>query len=466
MDDFVPDQKIAEPVVKEAFAFYSDGKFDEAIAASEKGLSDSNDPVGLRLIIALAKRRQGQQQNACKRLEEAIEIDPERSDIWTLLGMCRRDLAARESAVEAFEKALKLSEDNPKARYHLAVVHQEMGNFEAAVANYEVYTKLPAGQSHALAWSLMGVAYRNLERMAESVAAIRNAIELEPNDIPARNALVITHYLAGEHDAAIAEGHAALALKDRLATERFAALGIPSLEAVVHKPFDEADRTKNIIAFSLWGDDSVYTHGAIVNAQMAPNIYPSWQCRFYCDDSVPEPIRKELKRLGSDVQMMEDSGLSDLKTIWRFLAADDPNVDRFICRDTDSRLNAQEAVAVDAWIKSGKPFHLMRDHIYHMEVMLAGLWGGVSGNLPNVRELANTALGYRKNRWNDQEFLRDAIWPMIRTRACVHDSVYQFRGAGDFPPQCRLPGKIHVGGAIKRMPRWPVENWSTTQKTE
>ncbi len=46
----------------------------------------------------------------------------------------------------------------------------------------------------------------------------------------------------------------------------------------------------------------------------------------------------------------------------------------------------------------------MRDHIYHMEVMLAGLWGGVSGNLPNVRELANTALGYTRNRWNDQEF--------------------------------------------------------------
>jgi tetratricopeptide (TPR) repeat protein len=466
VDDFAPDQEVAEPVVKEAFAYYSGDKFDEAIAVAEKGLHDSKDPVGLRLIIALAKRRQGQQQHACKRLEEAIKIDPKRSDLWTLLGICRRDLAARESAAEAFEEALALSQENAKARYHLAVVRQEMGDLEAAVEHFEHYTKLPAGQGHALAWSLMGVAYRNLEKMAESVAAIRHAIELEPDDIPARNALVITHYLAGEHDAAIAEGQAALALKDRLATERFAALQLSALKSPVHKPFNETDRTKNIISFSLWGDDPIYTHGAIVNAQMAPNIYPSWQCRFYCDDSVPEPIRKELKRLGSDVRMIEDPGLSDLKTIWRFLVADDPKVDRFICRDTDSRLNSQEAVAVDAWIKSAKPFHLMRDHIYHMEVMLAGLWVGVTGVLPNVRELANTALGYRRNRWNDQEFLRDVIWPKIRTRACVHDSVYQFRGAGDFPPQCRLPGKIHVGGAIKRMPQWPVKNWPTTQKIE
>lgn len=466
VDDFAPDQDVAEPIVKEVFKLYSNGELDEAIAVAERGLHDAKDPVGLRLIIALAKRRQGRQQHACTRLEEAIEIDPKRSDIWTLLGMCRRDLAKRESAVEAFEEALELSQGNAKARYYLAVVSQEMGDLEAAVANFEHYTKLPAGKKHALAWSLMGVAYRKLDKMSESVAAIRHAIELEPDDIPTRNALVITHYLADEHDAAIAEGHAALRLKDRIATERFAALELQPLKSSVHKPFNENDRSKNIIAFSLWGDDPVYTHGAIVNAQMAPNIYPSWQCRFYCDDSVPAPIRNELKRLGSDVRLIEDAGLNDLKTIWRFLVADDPNVDRFICRDTDSRLNSQEAVAVDAWIKSGKPFHMMRDHIYHMEVMLAGLWGGVTGLLPNVRELANTALGYSRNRWNDQEFLRDVIWPMIRNRACVHDSVYQFRGAGDFPPHCRLPGKIHVGGAIKRMPNWPVENWPTNQKTE
>ena len=466
VDDFAPDHNVAEPIVEEAFALYSDGKYDEAVAAAERGLHDQKDPVGLRLIIALAKRRQGRQQQACTRLEEAIEINPKRSDLWTLLGMCRRDLAARESAVEAFEEALALSSGNAKARYYLAVVCQEIGDLEAAVANFEHYTKLPAGQGHALAWSLMGVAYRKLEKMEESVAAIRHAIEVAPDDIPARNALVVTHYMAGEHHAAIAQGHAALKLKDRIATERFAALELPSLNPSVRIPFNETDRTKNIIAFSLWGDDPVYTHGAIVNAQMAPNIYPSWQCRFYCDDSVPTPIRNELKRLGADVRMIEDSGLSDFKTIWRFLVADDPNVDRFVCRDADSRLNSQEAVAVDDWIKSGKPFHVMRDHIYHMEVMLAGLWGGVTGVLPNVRELANTALGYSKNRWNDQEFLRDVIWPVIRTQACVHDSVYQFRGAGDFPTHCRLPGKIHGGGAIKRMPHWPVKNWLTPQKTE
>ncbi len=33
-----------------------------------------------------------------------------------------------------------------------------------------------------------------------------------------------------------------------------------------------------------------------------------------------------------------------------------------IVRDADSRLNVREKAAVDAWIASGRPFHVMRDH--------------------------------------------------------------------------------------------------------
>jgi hypothetical protein len=64
------------------------------------------------------------------------------------------------------------------------------------------------------------------------------------------------------------------------------------------------------------------------------------------------------------------------------------NVDWFVCRDTDSRLNCQELLAVEEWLRSGQPFHVMRDHIYHMELMLAEMWGGAAGVLPNLRARA------------------------------------------------------------------------------
>ena len=38
---------------------------------------------------------------------------------------------------------------------------------------------------------------------------------------------------------------------------------------------------KKIISFCLWGDDPKYTKGAIENADIATELYPSWTCRYY-----------------------------------------------------------------------------------------------------------------------------------------------------------------------------------------
>ena len=38
---------------------------------------------------------------------------------------------------------------------------------------------------------------------------------------------------------------------------------------------------KNIIAFSVWGDNPVYTRGAISNLVLRERHYPDWTYRFY-----------------------------------------------------------------------------------------------------------------------------------------------------------------------------------------
>ena len=51
---------------------------------------------------------------------------------------------------------------------------------------------------------------------------------------------------------------------------------------------------KKLICFSLWGDDSTYTIGAIKNADLAKKHYPGWICRYYIADCVPKNIIDEL----------------------------------------------------------------------------------------------------------------------------------------------------------------------------
>ena len=218
--------------------------------------------------------------------------------------------------------------------------------------------------------------------------------------------------------------------------------------------FDYKTPNRNIIAFSLWGEDPVYVHGAIVNARIAPNLYYGWRTRFYCDRSVPPDALDELRRCGAEIVMVEDPQLLPVRHLWRFLVSDDPDVDWFVCRDTDSRLNAQELLAVEEWVHSGKAFHLMRDHVYHMELILAGMWGGMARVLPNMREMILGNRDYAANRFSDQAFLMEMVWPQIKEHVLIHDSYYRLHGARDFPPGYRLPRPIHVGGAVKNIGTW------------
>lgn len=67
---------------------------------------------------------------------------------------------------------------------------------------------------------------------------------------------------------------------------------------------------------------------------------------------------------------------------WRFLVEDDRDVDIYVCRDADSVPTIRERVAVQDWLNSGQPFHVMRDFLTHSELVLAGLWGRIAAIFP------------------------------------------------------------------------------------
>ncbi len=106
---------------------------------------------------------------------------------------------------------------------------------------------------------------------------------------------------------------------------------------------------------------------------------------------------------------------------WRFLVADDDAFDRWIVRDADSRLGYRERRAVDDWVVSGAPFHLMRDHPWHTAPILGGAFGGVRGAIPDMVGKIR-AWPHRGFYGADQQFLGQVIYPLIRGVALRHDS--------------------------------------------
>jgi hypothetical protein len=176
-----------------------------------------------------------------------------------------------------------------------------------------------------------------------------------------------------------------------------------------------------VISFSLWGNDQRFIDGAVANAKLAQQHYPGWACWIYCATDVSLINREVLEANGFLVTTRSPIfGLHD-GLFWRFEPASDPEVEMFVSRDLDSRINPREAAAVHEWIASGKRLHTMRDHYEHIVPILGGMWG--CRHWP-----AFTAL---RNKWvkigkmgHDQDFLKESIWPMVRDNDAVAHDLY------------------------------------------
>ena len=285
-----------------------------------------------------------------------------------------------------------------------------------------------------------------LDRLDEALREGAAGLLRQPESFGCHDVMTEALTRLGRLSEARGHGTLSLALKDRQSS------GVAfDLSGVAVPPFEPRRRRRNIIAFSLFGAQPRYCLAAIENAIGARFLYPGWTCRFYLDASVPRATVERLEAEGAQVVRADDLPAQPFGTFWRFLVADDREIDRYVVRDADSVINTRERVAVDEWIASGRHFHVMRDEARQSELVLAGMWGGVRGALAPMRAaMAAFASDPRmlRGRTADQEFLREVVWPTIRQSVLVHDSQFAFGERRDFPA---------VGGLL---PGRSIGDWS------
>lgn len=193
---------------------------------------------------------------------------------------------------------------------------------------------------------------------------------------------------------------------------------------------------KKVISFSLWGNNLTYGLGALTNAQLAKLYYPDFECWVYIHkDSVPEETIAALSEQ-SNVRVIFKSGdLNDLSIkpmMWRFEAIDDPEVEIMLSRDTDTRILEREKLAVEEWIKSGKKFHIMRDHPHHTFRILGGMFGTRKLNDLCWIDLISH-FPRHGDRDYDQKFLEEKIYPVIKDNSVIHSSFHSYEGENITP---------------------------------
>ncbi len=289
-----------------------------------------------------------------------------------------------------------------------------------------------------------------LSRSGQAAAAVEQAqtyLTRKPDDPVAWDVLANNLHATGRDAEAAQAGTRALVLKSQLAAPAPGLVqGVQQVAKLVQPlPAGAPPGQHNVITFSLWGAKRRYLWGALDNLLAAQQLYPTWQVRIYLDDTVPTPWQQALQTLGARLLPQPAGQTLRQRLCWRFLAASDPGVHRFLVRDIDSVVNERECAAVSAWVASGKHFHVMRDWWTHTDPMLAGLWGGVAGVLPPLHGLLTEYKSAAMETPNiDQWFLRDMVWPLVREHCLVHDRCFSMPGSLPWPTPTPA-GLEHVG---------------------
>jgi hypothetical protein len=211
---------------------------------------------------------------------------------------------------------------------------------------------------------------------------------------------------------------------------------------------------KRVISMSLYGQDLKYLNGAIFNSKLYKNIFPGWEYRIYHEHGISQKHLQILKDDGVNLIDMKDSKI--VGSLWRFLVYDDDDVEYFICRDIDDRINEYDYEMVMEWIDSNIPFHITRTTPGHTDLILAGLWGGISKFLPNF-SMENKIENFKfksNEKHEDQIFLREVFYPIIKDIHLVHGpyNYYNSKNSKPFPKEMyNNNNEIYypVGGSYK-----------------
>lgn len=188
---------------------------------------------------------------------------------------------------------------------------------------------------------------------------------------------------------------------------------------------------KKVISFSIFGNQLKYLSGIEENIFLAHLFYPGWFIYIYYNWTVPGKFLKRLQ-LKQDVKLIDMSKENLPGMFWRFLPYDDFEVELYIVRDLDSRITNREAVAVFEWVNSSKDLHIMRDHPFHTELIMGGMWGLKRSKLFSMQFEIYRYLKKKNHefdlfeRYSDQAFLGRVIYPMFILSKMVHASFNKY----------------------------------------
>jgi hypothetical protein len=202
-----------------------------------------------------------------------------------------------------------------------------------------------------------------------------------------------------------------------------------------------------LFAFALYGSGTKYTRGMIKNCEMLAEHFPGCRVGIALGDDVPPEIVRALEEICGQVVLVK-LGFSGAAAMAErmFLLEENPafaDCTVVFVRDADSRVHSRDRSCIRAFLDeevggegAGSLRHLahtIRDHIYHTQPIMGGLFGlrreGLDGLIggrlrPRYRAFLE-ACGCSSGYGTDERFLAEVVYPLVQEALLVHTDLWQ-----------------------------------------
>src|SRR5262249_35720462 len=126
---------------------------------------------------------QGRWEEAARAFRQSTGLDATNPNAWSNLGVAEQRLSRYPQAHEAYEKSLKLEPNDLTTQTNLGVVLVQLNQPQRAK---EVLSAvLQKNERSAAAWAALGAAQKGLGNSSEVISALRRALAIDPNFLPA-----------------------------------------------------------------------------------------------------------------------------------------------------------------------------------------------------------------------------------------------------------------------------------------
>jgi hypothetical protein len=178
-------------------------------------------------------------------------------------------------------------------------------------------------------------------------------------------------------------------------------------------------------SFSLYGTLDKYTRGMIANMEIIRDRFPAARVAVYIADDVPAATIDTLKSF-TNINIIPTVRKEKTENSFdRFLAIDISDCDIMFVRDADSRIHERDAACIEDFINDpSKLLHIIRDHHYHSDKIMGGMWGIRKAALLEPISITIDkwkAHNNSKSYGTDQHFLVRTLYGRLLPVAMIHD---------------------------------------------